>query len=304
MSHTHAEHLDARRAGNRARMRAALGLNLAMLVATLAGGILAHSLALLADAGHLLSDVGAIAVALLAARLASVAPTAARTFGLQRSEVLGALFNGVALLVISVLIVVGAVGRLSGTPDVGGAGVLALGALGLLGNLAATFVLLGGEREDINLEGALRHSLGDALSSLGVVVAGVVVLTTGWNTIDPLVSLLIAALIAAGSWRLLKEPIDVLLEAAPPGTNVADVGGAICAQQDVVEVHDLHIWTVTSGFPALSAHVVLAPGADRDVARARIERMIEDQFGIHHTTLQMVESADREKLIQVEPPPR
>src|SRR5436309_1987424 len=150
MAHVHVgERLDARRGENRGRMRVALLLNLAMLVATVVGGILADSLALLADAGHLLSDVGAIAVALIAARLATVAPTAARTFGLQRSEVLGALFNGVALVAISVLIVVAAAGRFSDTPDVGGVGVVVLGLVGLAGNLAATLVLAGGEREDI-----------------------------------------------------------------------------------------------------------------------------------------------------------
>jgi cobalt-zinc-cadmium efflux system protein len=302
MAHSHAHHLDARRADNRARMRVALALNVVMLAATVVGGILAASLALLADAGHLLSDVGAIAIALLAARLATLAPTATRTFGLQRSEVLGALFNGIALLVISVLIVVGAVSRLSNPPDVGGVGVLALGAFGLVGNLAASIVLLGGERKDINLEGALRHSVGDALSSLGVVVAGVVVLATGWNTIDPLISLLIAALIAAGSWRLLKEPIDVLLEAAPADMDVREVGRAICADSDVVEVHDLHVWTVTSGFTALAAHVVVTPGADRDLARRRIEAVLDDRFDIHHTTLQMVESVEEPTLIQVEKP--
>jgi cobalt-zinc-cadmium efflux system protein len=303
MAHVHAaERLDARRAGNRSRMRAALAINLALLVATIVGGILADSLALLADAGHLLSDVGAIALALLAARLAALPPTATRTFGLQRSEVLGALLNGVALVVISVLIVVAAVGRFSNPPDVGGVGVLALGALGLAGNLAATLVLAPGERGDINLEGALRHSLGDALSSLGVVVAGVVVLTTGWNTIDPLVSVLIAVFIALSSWRLLKEPLGVFMEAAPAGMDVDEVGRSICSQPDVVEVHDLHVWTVTSGFPALSAHVVVTPHADRDLARARIERMLDDRFEIHHTTLQIVESTEGGRLIQVEGP--
>jgi cobalt-zinc-cadmium efflux system protein len=307
MAHVHAaEGLDARRAGNRARMRAALAINLALLVATIVGGILADSLALLADAGHLLSDAGAIALALLAARLAARPPTATRTFGLQRTEVLGALVNGIALVVIAVLIVVAAIGRFSDPPNVGGAGVLALGVVGLAGNVAATLVLGAGERGDINLEGALRHSFGDAVNSLGVVVAGVVILTTGWNTIDPLVSVLIAVFIALSSWRLLKEPLDVFMEAAPAGMDVGEIGRSICSQPDVVEVHDLHVWTVTSGFPALSAHVVLSPKADRDLARARIERMLDERFEIHHTTLQMVESAEGGRLIQVEPsePPR
>lgn len=301
--HVHAERLDARRAGNRVRMRAALAINAALLVATVIGGILTDSLALLADAGHLLSDVGAIAIGLVAASLAGRAPTGARTYGFQRSEVIGAFLNGIVLLVVVVLIAAAAVGRLSSPPDVGGTGVLVLGLVGLAGNVLATLVLAAGEREDINLEGVLRHSAGDALSSLGVVVAGVVVLATGWNTVDPLVSLLIAAFIAATTWRLLKEPFDVFMEAAPAGMEVREVGRAICAEPDVIEVHDLHVWTVTSGFPALSAHVVVSPGSDRDLARARIERLLDERFGIHHTTLQMVEATDRGSLIQVEAPP-
>jgi cobalt-zinc-cadmium efflux system protein len=217
--------------------------------------------------------------------------------------VVGAFLNGIVLVVVVVLIAAAAVARLSEPPHVAGTGVLVLGLLGLAGNVIATLVLAAGEREDINLEGVLRHSAGDALSSLGVVVAGIVVLTTGWNAVDPLMSLLIAAFIAVTSWRLLKEPLDVFMEAAPPGTDVQAVGSAICALPEVVEVHDLHVWTVTSGFPALSAHVVVSPGADRDLARAKIERLLDERFGLDHTTLQMVESTDEGRLIQVETPP-
>ena len=138
--------------------------------------------------------------------------------------------------------------------------MLVLGLVGLARQRAATWVLASGEREDINLEGVLRHSAADALSSIGVVVAGAVLLASGWNAIDPLVSLVIAALIAAGSWRLLKEPFDVLMEAAPAGIDVGEVGQAMAEEADVVEVHDLHVWSVTSGFPALSAHVVVRRG--------------------------------------------
>jgi cobalt-zinc-cadmium efflux system protein len=299
--HGHA-HLDARRAANRRRLVVALALNLAMLAATVVGGILAHSLALLADGGHLASDVAAIGIALVAARLASVAPTGARTYGLQRSEVIAALINGIGLVVVSALIVFEAIARFSDPPDVGGLGVLALGLVGLAGNVAATLVLSSGEREDVNLEAVLRHSFGDALSSLGVVVAGVVVLTTGWNAADPLASLLIAGLIAASSWRLLKEPIDVLMEAAPPGMDAREIGEALAADADVVEVHDLHVWTVTSGFPALSAHVVVCRGCDRDLVRRRLEQLLDERFDIHHTTLQVVRALDTEELIQVEGP--
>jgi cobalt-zinc-cadmium efflux system protein len=281
-------------------MLVALAINAAMLVAAAVGGIVTGSLALLADAGHLASDVGAILIGLLAASLAARKPTPERTFGLQRTEVLGALANGIALLAIAVLIAVQAVARLSDPPEVAGAGVLVLGAIGLAGNVAATWVLASGSRSDLNLEAVLRHSVGDALSSIGVVVAGAIVLATGWHAADPIASILIAALIAAGSWRLLKEPVDVLLEAAPPGIEVRDVGRAMAAAPDVVEIHDLHVWTVTSGFPALSAHLVVRQGADRDDVRERVEAMLDERFGIHHTTLQVVESASTGKLIAVE----
>lgn len=280
-------------------MWAALALNVAMLAVAVVGGILAHSLALLAEAGHLVSDVGAIAIGLVAARLAARAPTPAHTFGYQRSEILGALVNGVALVVISVLIVVGALARLSSPPDVGGAGVLVLGLVGLAGNAAATWILAAGERSDINLEAVLRHSAADALSSLGVISAGAIVLATGWDRVDPVVSILIAALIASGSWRLLREPIDVLMESAPPGIDVKEVGAAMASEPDVVEIHDLHVWAVTSGFPALSAHLVVRRGADRDLVRARVEALLRERFEIRHTTLQVVEGGG-EELISVE----
>jgi cobalt-zinc-cadmium efflux system protein len=283
-------------------MLVSLAINFAMLLATVVGGVLADSLALLADGGHLASDVAAIGIALVAARLASVAPTAARTYGLQRTEIFGALINGIGLLVVSVLIVFEAVGRFSHPPHVAGTAVLVLGLLGLAGNAGATIVLMGGAREDLNLEAVLRHSFGDALSSLGVVVAGVIVLTTGWNEADPLASLLIAGLIAATSWRLLKEPVDVLMEAAPAGMSAREIGEALAADPDVVEVHDLHVWTVTSGFPALSAHVVVSRECDRDLVRRRLERLLEDRFDIHHTTLQVVRGRETGELLQVQGP--
>lgn len=280
-------------------MWVALALNAAMLAVAVVGGILAHSLALLAEAGHLASDAGAIAIGLVAARLAALAPTPARTFGYQRGEILGALVNGVALVVISVLIVVGAVSRFSDPPNVAGTGVLVLGLVGLAGNALATWVLAAGERADINLEAVLRHSAADALSSLGVIVAGAVVLTTGWNAADPLVSILIAGLIAASSWRLLREPFDVLMEAAPAGIDVEEIGRAMAAERDVLEIHDLHVWAVTSGFPALAAHLVARRGADRDLVRASVEALLRERFEIRHTTLQVVESSEH-GLIAVE----
>jgi cobalt-zinc-cadmium efflux system protein len=280
----------------------ALGINAGLLVAGVVGGILAGSLALLADAGHVLSDVGSIVLALIAARLALLPAAGRRTFGYQRSEVLAALVNGLLLVGVSVAIAIAAVGRLSDPPPIEGGGVLVLGLLGLAGNLVATWVLARGEREDINLEGVLRHSVADALGSLGVVIAGAVVLLGGSAIVDPIVGLLIAALVLASSWRLIKEPFDVLMEAAPADLDVDGMGAAICAEEGVRSVHDLHVWTVTAGFGAVAAHVVVAQGCDRDLVRQRLELVLSEGFGIEHTTLQMEEEADR-GLLRVENTP-
>jgi cobalt-zinc-cadmium efflux system protein len=283
-------------------MWVALAINGGLLLAEAIGGILTGSLALLADAGHLLSDVGAIVLALIAVRLAALPAAGRRTFGYQRSEVLAALVNGLALVVVSVAIAIAAVGRFSDPPEIEGWGVLVLGLAGLAGNVAATLVLARGQREDINLEGVLRHSVADALGSVGVVAAGAFVLLGGSPIVDPIVGLLIAALVLASSWRLIKEPFDVLMEAAPAGLDVDGIGAAICREEGVRSVHDLHVWTVTAGFGAIAAHVVVARGADRDLIRRRLELTLREGYGIEHTTLQMEEEADQ-GLLHVENAP-
>lgn len=274
----------------------ALAINAGMLVAEAVGGVLTGSLAVLADAGHLLSDVGAIGLALFAAALASRPAGGRMTFGYQRSEILAALTNGLLLVVVSVVIGVEAIGRFGDPPQIDGLGVLGLGLLGLLGNVAATVVLARGEREDVNLEGVLRHSAADALGSLGVVIAGAFVLAGGSDVVDPIVGLLISALILASSWRLIKEPFDVLMEAAPAGVDVDAAGAAICSEEGVRSVHDLHIWTVTSGFGALAAHVVVSSDCDPGLVRRRLELLLHERFGIDHTTLQMEEEASADLL--------
>ena len=201
-----------------------------------------------------------------------------------------------------VAIAIAAFGRFGDPPEIDGLGVLGLGVFGLLGNLAATLVLAGGDRQDVNLEGVLRHSVADALGSLGVVLAGAVVLAGGSAIVDPIVGLAIAALILASSWRLIMEPLGVLMEAAPSGVDVDAAGAAICEEEGVRSVHDLHIWTVTSGFGALAAHVVVSPECDRDLVRRRIELLLRERFGIDHTTLQMEEQAT-EALLHVENAP-
>src|SRR3954464_6531418 len=283
-------------------MGIALAINVGLFLAEAIGGFLTGSLAVLADAGHLLSDVGSIGLALIAAPLATMPAAGQRTFGYQRSEVLAALVNGLLLVAVSIGIAIAAIGRFSDPPAIDGWGVLALGVFGLLGNVAATLVLARGEREDINLEGVLRHSAADAVGSLGVIVAGAFVLGGGSPVIDPIVGLFIAALVLASSWRLIKEPFEVLMESAPAGVDVEGVGQAICQEQGVRSVHDLHVWTVTAGFGALAAHVVVAEGTDRDLVRRRLELALHDNYGIEHTTLQMEEEADQ-GLLHVENAP-
>jgi len=303
--HSHgfgAHALEARREDSRRRLVIALGINVVMLVAEAVGGVITGSLAVLADAGHLLSDVGSIVLALIAARLAARPATGQRTFGYQRSEVLAALVNGLTLVAVSVFIAIEAIGRFSDPPSVAGGGVLALGVFGLLGNALATWYLARGERDDINLEGVIRHSFADALGSLGVIIAGAIVLAGGSDIVDPIVGLLISVLVLLSSWRLLKEPFDVLMEAAPADLDVDNMGAAICRVDGVRSVHDLHVWTVTAGFPALAAHVVVGRGSDRDQIRRRLEMELGESFGIEHTTLQMEEEAEG-GLLRVENAP-
>jgi cobalt-zinc-cadmium efflux system protein len=296
--HAHAQGLDARRAGNRRRMRLVLAINAALAVAEITGGLVTGSLALIADAGHLLSDLGAVGLGLIAAGLASRPPSGERTFGLQRVEVMAAFLNGVVLVAIAVAVMVLAIGRLDDPPEVEGAGVLAFGVLSLAGNLWAAWVLGGGSREDLNLEGVLRHSLADALASIGVIVAGLAVLTGGAEVVDPIVSLVIALLILLSSWKLIAEPFKVMMESAPSGMDVGALGSRLAEVDGVREVHDLHVWTVTSGFLALSAHVVVTEGSDRDLVRYRVEALLRERYGIEHTTLQVV-CEPRQGLIEI-----
>jgi cobalt-zinc-cadmium efflux system protein len=281
-------------------MLAAAAINGALVAVGVAGGIVTGSLALLADAGHVVSDLAAIGLALLAARIASRAASPRRTFGYQRTEVIAALVNGLTLVGIAIAIFLGAIDRLSAPPSVQGAGVVILGLVSLAGNAGATWVLARGEREDLNLEAVLRHSAADALGSLGVVVSGVVILATGWKPIDPVIAMLIAVLILASSVRLIREPFDVLMEAAPAGVDADAVAQAMGTVQGVCGVHELHVWSVTPGFDALAAHVVVERGNDRDRVRREIEFLLRDRYEIEHTTLQMEDPGDDDALLQVE----
>ena len=295
-AHGHAHDSGGSRADNTRRMTQALVINLAMLVLGVVGAIITGSLALLADAGHVLSDVLSIVLGIAAAKVAARPAQGRGTFGFGRVEILAALVNGLALVVVALYIAYEAIGRFGDPPEIDGLGVLIFGVFGLLGNVLATWVLVRGDRSDINLEGVMRHSLADALGSLGVVIAGLGIMLTGIEELDPVIGLLISLLILGSSWRLIREPVEVLLERAPAGLDVEEVGMAIARVEGVREVHDLHIWSITSGFPALAAHVTVDATCEVDATRRAIEEMLGERFTIDHTTLQVT----AEQLLQID----
>ena len=276
----------------------ALGINLAFFLAEVVAGIVADSLALLSDAAHMLGDTGAIALALIAARLALRDPKGSMTFGLKRGEILSAQVNGLTLLVLAVLIVVEAIRRLSDPPEVEAGLVLWVGLAGVLVNLAAAWALARANRASLNVEGAFQHTLLDGLASLGAAVAAMVILITDFQRADPIASLLVAGLMFYSAFGLLRASGRVLLEAAPEGTDPQEIGEALCAMPGVLEVHDLHVWEVTSGFPALSAHVVVKPSIDSNLARLQLAELLESRFEIGHTTLQVEHRP--EELLEIE----
>ncbi len=283
----HAHDHGRRLAANRRVLAATLALVLAFTAVEAVAGILAGSLALLADAGHMLGDAGSLGLALFAAWIAGRPATAERSYGYRRAEILAALANGVALVVIGIWILVEAVSRLGNPVEPLAGWMLVVGAAGLAVNVAAA-VLIGRARAgSLNLEAAFRHVLADLLGSLGVIAAAIIILSTGWAQADALIGLGIGLLVLTSSWTILRDSVAVLLEATPSGIAAGEVGHAMAAVAGVRQVHDLHIWTITSGFPALSAHVLVAAGADCHAIRLELEELLAARFGLTHTTLQV-----------------
>jgi cobalt-zinc-cadmium efflux system protein len=295
----HAHGHDHSRVHDRRLLRIALVLILGLMAGEIAAGLVAGSLALLADAGHLLTDAAALGGALLAARLATRPARGPWTFGLGRAEILAAQANGLTLLLVGIWIVYGAVRRLVDPPDVRGGIVLVVALVGVVVNLVATAVLARGDRESLNMRGAFLHIATDLAAFAGTAVAGALVLTTGWSRFDPIAGLLVAALLFRSSWSLLRESGRIFLEASPAGIDPGAVARALADDDDVVGVHDLHIWTVTSGFPAPAAHVLVSPDADCHSARRRLQRVLEERFHLRHVTLQVDHVAQREQPVEL-----
>jgi len=289
LSHAHASslvHPHDHRAGSRRRLAWTLVLVVLYMGAEVVGGLLTGSLALLSDAGHMLSDAASLGLALFALSIASRPRSAERTFGYHRTEILAALANGVTLLVVAVFIVVEAWERFADPPEVAAGGLVAVAAGGLLVNLLGLWLLHGGRDDSLNLRGARLHVVSDLLGSVQALAAGALIWAFGWGWADPLAAVLIALLVVASSWTLLRDSVNVLMEGTPRHLDAEEIAGAIAAVAGVGGVHDLHVWTITSGFEALSVHVRVAE-RDRDDVLGEVRDLVRERFAIEHATIQV-----------------
>ena len=305
--HEHDEHAHGSHAGHAhaikedadtKRLSVALGLIIAFMAAEIVVGILAHSLALLSDAAHMLTDAGALLMSLWVIRLVKRPAGGNLTFGLRRAEILSAQANGGTLLVLAFLIVYEGIHRLVAPPKPGGLAILVVAIVGIGVNLLATSQLSKANRESMNIEGSFQHILTDLAAFVFTAIAGAVILATGFSRADGVASLIIAAIMLRAAYGLLRDSGRVLLEAAPEGMSVPDIGQALAAHPHVESLHDLHVWSVGSEFPALSAHVLVHPGDDCHAIRRELERMLDSRFGIGHTTLQ-VDHASEPQLLTI-----
>jgi cobalt-zinc-cadmium efflux system protein len=299
--HAHHHHHGVSPAADRRWLTIALGIIVAFMAVEVVAGIVADSLALLSDAAHMLTDAAAIGVAIYAAGLAARPAGGRFTFGLGRAEILSAQANGATLLVLAGVIAVEGVRRLWSPPEVEGGLVLIIGLVGACANIGAAAALSRAERRSLNVEGARAHVLTDLYASLGAATAGAIVLLTGFDRADAIASLLVAGLMLRSGWLLLRDAGRVLLEGAPEGIDPQAVGHALAAQPGVVEVHDLHVWEVTSGFPALAAHVLVHPGDDCHAVRRQLQAMVAERFDIEHVTFQVDHAPAGDRLLEIEP---
>lgn len=285
--HQHAAHGADRHQDDRRALVVALALLAGVMAIEIVFGVVASSLALLADAGHMLTDVLALALAIAAIGIASRPAGGRWTYGLGRVEVLSAQANGISLLLVGAWITYSAIGRLIAPAEVHGGIVLVVALIGALANIGAAAVLARGQSESINVRGAFLHVATDLAGFAGTALAGGLILVTGWNRFDPIASLGVALLCFVSAFSLTRESLRIVLEGSPGHIDPETVGQMLSSDSEVVEVHDLHIWTVTSGFPALSAHVLVRQESDCHAARARLAQALREHFGIDHTTLQV-----------------
>ncbi len=263
------------------------------MVAEAIGGLLTGSLALLADAGHLFSDAGALSLSLFAIWVAGRPPTTNRTYGHSRAEILAALAHGVALCAVALVIALEAIERLGEVREIQGLGMVGVAAGALAINLSAAWILNEGRRDNLNVRGAWLHVLSDALGSVGVILAGLSIWAFGWLWADPVASIAISALVLVSAWHLLREAMNILMETAPGHLDVDEIRGALGELPAILGVHDLHVWTIGNGEVSLSAHLVARPETDQDKLLETSQSLLGDRFGIEHATLQVEKASAR-----------
>ena len=285
MGHGHAHQVSAS-AKNKKPLMIVLGLTTAYMLAEVIGGLLTNSLALLADAGHMLTDVGGLALALMAIKFAERPATPERTYGYYRVEILAALTNAIVLIGISLYILYEAYERFRNPPEVQSGAMLLIASIGLAINIAGVFILRSGSKGSLNMKGAYFEVLSDMLTSVGVIIAGVIMLTTGWYYADPIISAGIGLFIFPRTWSLLKDAVGVLLEGTPSDVNITALRDTLSRLDGVAEIHDLHVWSLTSGVNALSVHAVLANDSEHDDVLARVHACCTREFKIAHVTAQ------------------
>jgi len=298
-SHSHAPSADA----DARKLGAALALILAFMAAEVVAAIVASSLALFSDAAHMLTDAIAIALALVALRLAERPPEGGFTYGLKRAEILSAQVNGITLLLLGALIIYEGIRRLIDPPEVEGAIVVIVALVGIVVNLLAARLIASAERRSLNVEGAFLHIVTDLFAFVATAIAGAVILLGGFERADGIASLFVAGLMLWAAYGLLRDSGRVFMEAAPPELDPEQIGKAIAAEPGVVQVHDLHVWEVTTGMPAISAHMIVGRDVDCHQTRWRAARLLADKFGIEHSTIQVDHEHDEDELLQIDSDP-
>jgi cobalt-zinc-cadmium efflux system protein len=290
-SHDHGHHHHG--SNNKQALKWSFFLIAAFMIIELIGGIWTNSLALLSDAGHMFSDAAALGLSYLALTFGKRKATYSKTFGYKRFEILAAFLNGITLIVISLYIFWEAFHRLADPPEVVSKGMLIISFVGLLVNIAAAYILMKGDKDhNLNVRSAFLHVVGDMLGSVGAIAAALLIMFWGWSIADPIASIIVAVLIIVSGWRVTKDSFHILMEGTPLNMKASKVKDALMAIPEVKDVHDLHIWSITSDFPALSCHIVREPSEDNQVVLEKAKKVLQDEFHIHHTTIQIDEDSD------------
>lgn len=285
--HTHSHGHSHTHNANRKALTLSFILIAGFMFVEFVGGILTNSLALLSDAGHMLSDAVALGLSLAALIFGQKAATAQKTYGYKRFEILAALLNGIALIVLSIYILYEAISRISSPPEVIGKGMIIISVIGLIINLIVAWILSRGEsKENLNVRSAFMHVLGDLLGSVGAIVAAILILLFGWNIADPIASMIVSVLVLYSGWHILKDSVNILMESKPANVNTDEVIVALKSINGVLDIHDLHIWMITQEFTSLTAHLLVEKDSDRDIILEQAIEILVEKTGIHHITIQ------------------